>query len=117
MLKHLVERTPVDTTRHISEWQVGVGVEPAAPVGRPFVPGRAGSTKAASAKIVLRKARAVLRQETTGPIYIVNHGPVIEQLEQGTASRQPGGFVLGALVVAGLIAKTLNFNDTRTLRL
>lgn len=99
MVRELVAHTPVDTSQAISNWIVEPGTVDYSFIG-PWVPGRRGSTKARSGTIALRYARIQAKSKKPGqPLFISNSAPYIRDLDAGTISRQPGGFVARARIV------------------
>jgi len=95
----LVHITPVDTSEHLSNWQVILG-NPAADGLPPYVPGEKGSTRSASAQQAIAEAEAELRFKKPGqPIFISNLGPAIVKLDNGWSGQFAGGFVPRARIV------------------
>lgn len=98
--------TPVDTTKAISNWQVGLGNAPNTELAA-RVPGNRGSTYSASLAQVHAEARERLVNRTVGTeIHIVNNAPYIESLNDGTISQQPGSFVQKAIFAGKRKVKT-----------
>lgn len=94
----LVYITPVDTSEHLSNWQVNLG-NPAADALPPYFVGDRGSTRGASAQEAIAEAAAELAFKKPGqPIFISNLAPAIVKLDQGWSSQFPGGFVARAVV-------------------
>lgn len=97
---YLTDQTPVDTTRALSNWQVGLGRPFMFDIG-PFVPGFGGSTKAASRQQAISTARYLLSLRRPGTtIYISNNAPYIRRLNDGWSLQNAGGFVESAVLVA-----------------
>lgn len=89
----LVYVTPVDTSEHLSNWQVFIG-NPAPDAIPPYYPGTKGSTRAASAREAIDQALQELRYKKPGQrLFISNLGPAIVKLDNGWSSQFPGGFV------------------------
>lgn len=89
----LVYITPVDTSEHLSNWQVFLDSRPEDALP-PYVPGHHGSTQYASAQEAIAAANAELAHKTPGRIiFISNLGPAIVKLDHGSSSQFPGGFV------------------------
>jgi len=89
----LVFKTPVDTSKALSNWQVTLN-EPVSDSIAPFYPGKGGSTQKASAQAALNAARAVLRGKKPGDkIYLSNVLPYIRRLNDGYSGQAPAGFV------------------------
>lgn len=94
----LVYITPVDTSEHLSNWQVMIG-NPAADNLPPYYPGSLGSTRGASAQQTIQEANAELAFKKPGQVYYIsNLGPAIVKLDNGWSSQFPGGFVPRALL-------------------
>lgn len=94
----LVYITPVDTSEHLSNWQVFIG-NPAPDALPPYYPGSKGSTRAASAREAIAQAMAELGYKKPGQrLFISNLGPAIGKLDEGRSSQFPGGFVPRAMV-------------------
>ena len=97
-LQDLVLETPVDTSKALSGWQVGIDSAPGADIPAYF-PGQAGSTEAQSAAAAI--AAGNTRLDTVQPgqaVHLTNNTPYIQDLENGTAKSKPGGFVAAALI-------------------
>lgn len=98
-IDYLVRQTPVDTSRALSNWQIGIGAMPTEylPAHREGV---AGSTRGTSMKIAKQHARALLRKRRVGErIYIANNAPYILRLNNGWSKQHPGGFVQAATMI------------------
>lgn len=89
----LVYVTPVDTSEHLSNWQVFIG-NPAPDALPPYYVGSKGSTRGASAREAIDQAFRELGYKKPGQrLFISNLGPAIVKLDQGSSSQFPGGFV------------------------
>lgn len=87
------EGTPVDTSKALSNWQVGLGTAVDDQIG-PIVPGEKGSTQGASSAAALAIAAAVLAVKKAGEtIYISNALPYIRRLNDEGYSKQSDHFV------------------------
>lgn len=94
----LVYVTPVDTSEHLSNWQVFLG-NPAPDAIPPYFLGTKGSTRSASAQEAVEQAVRELGYKKPGQrIFISNLGPAIVKLDQGSSSQFPGGFVPRAVL-------------------
>lgn len=94
----LVYITPVDTSEHLSNWQVMLG-NPAADALPPYFAGQMGSTRGASAQQTIQEANTELSHKKPEQVYYIsNLGPAIVKLDQGWSSQFPGGFVPRALL-------------------
>lgn len=115
----LVYITPVDTSEHLSNWQVFIG-NPAPDALPPYFLGSMGSTRGASAREAIDQAMQELGFKKPGQrLFISNLGPAIVKLDQGWSSQFPGGFVPRALVafrvaVQEAIARGAVFNERVT---
>lgn len=100
----LVRVTPVDTSQALSNWQVSINAPVAAAIP-PYVPGEAGSSRAASGAEAVQVARATLSRKQPGQsIYISNVLPYIVPLNNGSSRQQPAGFVERALLIGRRVA-------------
>jgi hypothetical protein len=96
----LAIKTPVDTSKAISNWQVALQ-EPLSDTILPHYPGSDGSTFSESAAETLAKAKLVLRNKKPRiPIYITNNLPYIQKLNDGSSKQEPAGFVERAILIA-----------------
>lgn len=99
MVVYLVNQTPVDTSQALSNWIVSLGSVDRSFIG-PWVPGIAGSTRAASAAEAIALARLILADKKAGQrVFIVNNAPYIRRLNEGSSRQHPGGFVQAAAIV------------------
>ena len=106
----MVRNTPVDTSQALSNWQVGIGA-PVHTTINPIVYGSYGSTQAQSAAGAIAKAKLQLASKRPGqPIFISNALHYIKELDAGTISKQPGGFVEKAMIIARNEAKDVKLN-------
>lgn len=128
VLKTAVNGTPVDTSKALSNWTVGIGAAPSGVRG-PAVPGKFGSTRSISAATTISTGEAVLGGgllgsitvgssgtslggSTGGPnlvgvnIHVTNNAPYIVGLNDGTRSNQAGAFKERALLAGSLAVKT-----------
>lgn len=99
MVVVLVRNTPVDTSKALSNWVVGLEKVDPSYIG-PWVPGVAGSTRQTSGDAAIIMAHLILRDKRPGvPVFISNAAPYIVRLNSGDHSAQPGGFVARAMIV------------------
>lgn len=105
-----VTGTPVDTSLHLSNWQVGIGTAPSGTL-EAAVPGSGGSTAGSSIPITIAIANSKLIGKLLGKtIFVSNESPVIESLNQGgVVSDQPGKFVEKALSKAEQVVASFEF--------
>lgn len=95
----LGERTPVDTSQALSNWQVSLDAPNYTFIG-PYVPGYLGYTASQSLAEVLRIGRMMLAKKKPGQtIYITNNAPYIRDLNTGTSKQAPAGFVEASVMV------------------
>lgn len=104
-VRHLAYITPVDTSEHLSNWQVSLGRRASAAIA-PHFAGRKGSTRRVSAEETVSIARLSLVAKKPGqPIFISNLGPVIGMLDEGWSNQFPGGFIPAARIVISVAAQ------------
>lgn len=95
----LAIKTPVDTSKAISNWQVDLNKEPANNIA-PHYPGSDGSTFSASAGETLSNAKLTLKSKKPGDvIYITNNLPYIKKLNEGSSKQEPAGFAERAILL------------------
>ena len=98
ILQELVYNTPVDTSKLLSNWQIGIGSPynvdlPAYSVGS------LGSTYLSSAADTLAIGNYRLSQRQIGePIYISNNAPYVREVDQGTSTRVGYHFIEPAVI-------------------
>lgn len=101
----LAHRTPVDTSKALSNWRVSLG-QPGALAVPPHVPGQHGSTQDASAAATIAAAKAVLANKKPGQvIWISNVLPYIRRLNDGYSKQAPAGFVERAILIGRKISE------------
>lgn len=99
-LKTLLERTPVDTSTALSNWQVSLEA-PKLNFINAYVPGYLGYTASESIAQAQSVGNMVLSKKKPGQtIYITNNAPYIRDLNSGTSKQAPAGFVEAAMLVA-----------------
>jgi len=104
-LEVLYWRTPVDTTKAVSNWVVSLD-NPDFKVIDPYVPGFLGYTASASIAVAKSQAESTLSNKKPGQtIYITNNTEYIRGLNSGTSKQDPGGFVEAAAMI---MRKSLN---------
>lgn len=97
-IRVLVYITPVDTSEHLSNWQLFLD-NPAPDAIGPYFLGSRGSTQAASAEEAIDQALTELRFKKPGqPLFISNLGPAIVALDGGSSGQFAGGFVPRAVL-------------------
>lgn len=104
LVRELVQRTPVDTSRALSNWQATTGTA----LGRidPHVMGKGGSTQEASAAIAIAQATAAIRAAAPEQVLaIFNALPYIQRLNEGYSDQAPAGFVEAAVMVARAVLR------------
>lgn len=98
-IETLIDITPVDTSEHLSNWQISLGV-PASSGLPPYIAGSKGSTRGASSGEAKSAAARDLEARTSNQdIYISNLGPAIVKLDNGWSNQFAGGFVPRAVLV------------------
>ena len=104
VLRDLVGVTPVDTSKALSNWQVGLGQRPISAIPA-YVTGVKGSTRATSAEQAIAQGTALLRSKKPGQtVYISNLTPYIKELDTGSSRQFAGGFKARARIVARKVA-------------
>lgn len=104
VLSHLVENTPVDTSKALSNWQVSVN-SPITNTTTAYVQGSEGDSKDASVSRGLAEGMQIIKSRLDGEdIYITNNLDYIKDLEEGK-SPQGGHFVKKALTIGRAVAE------------
>lgn len=100
LIKELVERTPVDTSKAISNWILSIG-EPVLIEQDAFFPGIRGSTYTASSNEVVAFARTQVSKKRPGQsVFVSNAADYIAYLENGSSSQAPTGFTKQSVSIA-----------------
>jgi hypothetical protein len=112
-LEYLVDVTPVDTSKALSNWVVSVsGSTYGASAIPALVPGAGGSSQAASAAIAKANGKEALKRARAGsPVAIINVVPYIVALNEGSSQQAPAGFVDRATLVGKQATKEYNFRQ------
>ena len=98
----VVDRTPIDTTKAVSNWQVGIG-GPVRSEIEAHIPGKLQSTAGPSTAITKKLAKQkILTYPGRTTIHITNNVPYIHGLNAGTISQQASGFVEAAVLAVHL---------------
>lgn len=110
ILEAVVEATPVDTSKALSNWQVSPNGAPGSEIEAHFA-GSRGSTRGASARQALalgvRSIRAGRLQEG---LLIFNAAPYIRRLNDGWSAQAPSGFIEKAVLLARLRSQDQGLN-------
>ncbi|MCW2763975.1 MAG: hypothetical protein JWR85_4176 [Marmoricola sp.] len=110
IVSDLAYKTPVDTSRALSNWRVNVGTPPTESI-LPHYPGIGGSTQTASAQETIAAAKAALKGRKAGQtIYIANRLPYIKRLNEGYSGQQPAGFVERSILVGRISMRSIKIN-------
>lgn len=97
LLAHLTEDTPVDTSKAISNWQVGLGRAITREIPAHY-PGRRGSSKMASQGVAVVYGQLLLHDRRQGQaIHITNNASYILDLNAGSSMQAPSGFIEKAI--------------------
>jgi HK97 gp10 family phage protein len=97
VVTYLAYNTPVDTSKAISNWQVGVNTAKTSEIDA-HNQGNQGSTLAASALTTINNAESELKSKKYGQeIHITNNASYIKDLENGSSRQAPTGFVSFAI--------------------
>lgn len=108
VITDLAHFTLVDTSRAVSNWQVGIG-SPNHAAREPHSPGIHGSTAGESAAATIEAARAIIAAKPPGvPLYISNAVSYIGYLNDGTEYIAPQGYTERAPIVAREAIKGYN---------
>jgi hypothetical protein len=122
ILSDLLQVTPVDTGKAISNWQVQN--EPLPSIVDAYVPAPKGrmlrgvwthlvdpqATRGANAEIAAEVAQIALQITQPGiPLYIVNGLPYIARLNAGTSAQAPAGFTDRAVIVGKSLIDSKRF--------
>lgn len=112
ILRTVVLFTPVDTSLHLSNWQVGIGFSPSGPIPA-HKSGSGGSTAGSSAEIAIAIGSGHLAASARGQtIFISNSAPVIVELNTGgVVSDKDGGFVEKAIDKGEDIVRKFKFKS------
>lgn len=98
--------TPVDTTKALSNWQVGL-MYPEVSDKPAYAYGHYGLTAAISRSAAYFAAQAVIaHKQPNTPIYISNNAKYIEELNEGKSKQASAGFVDRAILDAQAKADT-----------
>lgn len=99
-LEHLVNETPVDSSKALSNWQVRIGTAASGSIDAYYL-GTQGSTAAESAANALLVGRAILKGKLPGQaIYLSNTLPYIQRLNDGYSAQAPKGYVEACVLLA-----------------
>lgn len=101
----LIAQTPVDSSKALSNWVIGLGA-PNRDKLDPYFFGDRGSTQETSGAVALSVARATIARAAPGqPIFISNNLPYIRRLNDGHSTQAPAGFVERAELIGGKIIR------------
>lgn len=105
ILTDLLQVTPVDTSKALSNWQVTLNA-PATESIPAWYPGENGSTAVVSREAALQAAKIVLEAKKAGEaVYITNCLPYIDALNSGSSTQEPAGFVERAQLLGRLFVE------------
>lgn len=105
IVTNLIQVTPVDTSKALSNWRVTTDGTIGAHIAAHFM-GKAGSTQAASASAAIADAeRAIKSSKPLDVLVIFNAVPYIRRLNEGSSAQAPAGFVEKAILIGRLAAK------------
>lgn len=101
----LAFKTPVDTSKALSNWRVSLE-RPGALAIPPHFPGEHGSTQKSSAQATIEAAKKTLANAKPGkPIFISNVLPYIVRLNQGYSRQAPAGFVERSILIGRKVSE------------
>lgn len=95
----LVETTPVDTSKALSNWLVGRG-RPRRSIIEAHFPGKGGNTAGQSRSKTIKEAAARIKGAVTRPIFVSNNVPYMDKLNAGSSQQAPANFIEMALLAA-----------------
>lgn len=105
VLQSVVEDTPIDTGKAKSNWQVNLG-SPATAAVPAYSPGTHGSTANSNVTATIAAGNLVISGTTPGvDIHITNNLHYIGDLNRGTSTQAPAGFVQAAAIRASNLIK------------
>lgn len=107
--KKVIERTPVDTGRAVSNWTISIG-SPQLTLKAPFVPGKKGSTAEANRRAAEVEAKKVAATYVSkSQVWVTNVTPYIVDLENGSSKKAPQGIIDFGFLEAARILYGSNF--------
>lgn len=105
ILVDLLQVTPVDTSKALSNWQVTLDTAATETIDA-YYPGKQGSSAAVSREAALAAAKQVLQLKKPGQVvYITNCLPYIQRLNEGWSAQEPAGFVERATLLGRLFTE------------
>lgn len=112
ILRIVPSETPVDTSKAISNWQVGIGSPPNSQIEAHFE-GLAGSTYSSSLERTYDLGSKKLKNRKVGQvIYISNNADYIGKLNAGSSKQAPQGFIeAGVLKAVSIFRNSKNDRD------
>lgn len=107
--KKVIEHTPVDTGRAVSNWTISIGA-PQMALKEPYIPGNKGSTAEANRKAAEAEARRVAASyKSRSEVFVTNSVSYIADLERGTSKKAPYGMIDFGFLEAARILYGSNF--------
>lgn len=104
--EELADVTPVDTSKAISNWRIGLGSPVVGEIEAHYF-GRKGSTELISEDATVIAARIALKAKKPGQIvYLSNTAKYIKDLDRGSSLQEPRGFVKRACDNGRRLAKS-----------
>lgn len=105
----LTDRTPVDTTKAVSDWKV-TRIAPFPNDPEPYFPGFNGYTASSSIAAARVDAEKNLRGTKPGEtVFIVNNADYIIDLNNGSSKQAPAGFVEASVMIGRRKIKDFKF--------
>ncbi len=96
--RELVENTPADTGRAITNWDAAVGSVPSSYKTEAAAPGSKGSTREANVTSALARMLAAISKYRPGQsVNLTNSAPYIGKLNAGSSLQAPAGFIEAAI--------------------
>ena len=103
VVRALIDATPADTSKALSNWRVGQEASAAIPA---LYAGEGGSTRGSSGAAALARAEAAIRgARGVNKLVIFNSVTYIRRLNEGSSLQAPAGFIEAALLQGRLEAK------------
>jgi len=93
VMREVVHDTPVDTGKAVSNWRAGAGFRPSGE-REAHVPGIAQSTREENIEATLRAGFSkIIKRKPKQTIFITNDASYINELNAGTSTKAPAGFI------------------------
>lgn len=98
LVETLINVTPVDTSKALSNWMATLNKPSTSEIG-PYFDGDKGSTAKQSSMAAIDAADSnISGRKTSQDIYIVNNVDYIEELNDGSSKQAPAGFIENSIL-------------------